>query len=43
MAGQTVSPTAPATPSAPRFEPALMRRKLTGTLFYGVCLAAIST
>lgn len=42
MAGQTVSPTAPATPSAPRFEPALMRRKLTGTLFYGVCLAAIS-
>ncbi|HSL34753.1 MAG TPA: phosphate ABC transporter permease PstA [Candidatus Limnocylindrales bacterium] len=24
-----------------RFEPALMRRKLTGTLFYGLCLAAI--
>ncbi len=24
-----------------RFEPALMRRKLTGTLFYGACLAAI--
>ena len=23
----------------PRFEPALMRRKLTGTLFYGACLA----
>ena len=37
-----------ATPTAPpalaavgRFEPALMRRKLTGTLFYGACLAAI--
>jgi phosphate transport system permease protein len=24
-----------------RFEPALMRRKLTGTIFYGACLAAI--
>lgn len=24
-----------------RFEPSLMRRKLTGTLFYGACLAAI--
>jgi phosphate transport system permease protein len=24
-----------------RFEPAVMRRKLTGTLFYGACLAAI--
>jgi phosphate transport system permease protein len=24
-----------------RFEPGLMRRKLTGTLFYGLCLAAI--
>ena len=23
------------------FEPALMRRKLTGTLFYGACIAAI--
>lgn len=35
----------PAVPPAPaavgRFEPALMRRKLTGTLFYGACLAAI--
>ena len=33
-----------ATPGAdtrPRFEPALMRRRLTGTLFYGACLAAI--
>jgi phosphate transport system permease protein len=27
--------------SAPGFEPALMRRKLTGTVFYGACLAAI--
>lgn len=27
--------------TAARFEPALMRRKLTGTLFYGACLAAI--
>ncbi|HEV8545614.1 MAG TPA: phosphate ABC transporter permease PstA [Candidatus Limnocylindrales bacterium] len=26
---------------AERFEPALMRRKLTGTIFYGACLAAI--
>lgn len=25
----------------PQFEPALARRKLTGTLFYGACLAAI--
>jgi len=28
-------------PAASRFEPALMRRKLTGTVFYGACLAAI--
>jgi phosphate transport system permease protein len=27
--------------TTPRFEPALMRRKLTGTIFYGACLAAI--
>ena len=26
----------------PRFEPALMRRRLTGTVFYGACLAAIA-
>ncbi len=26
----------------PRFEPALMRRKLTGTMFYGACLLAIA-
>ena len=30
----------PARPVA-RFEPAVMRRKFTGTLFYGACLAAI--
>ena len=27
--------------TAPRFEPALMRRKLTGTIFYGACVAAV--
>jgi phosphate transport system permease protein len=27
--------------AAPRYEPALMRRKLSGTLFYGACLAAV--
>jgi len=32
-----------ATPAAqPRFEPALMRRRLNGTLFYGACLFAIA-
>ena len=31
---------APAT-TAPRFEPALMRRRLTGTIFYGACVAAV--
>jgi phosphate transport system permease protein len=31
----------PATGAVSRFEPNLMRRKLTGTLFYGACLAAI--
>jgi phosphate transport system permease protein len=31
----------PAASTAGRFEPALMRRKLTGTIFYGACLAAI--
>lgn len=32
-----------ATPArtAPTFEPALMRRKLTGTIFYGACIAAV--
>jgi phosphate transport system permease protein len=35
--------TAPTAVPAPeiRFEPALMRRKLTGTLFYGACMLAI--
>ncbi len=28
-------------PAIARFEPALMRRKMTGTVFYGACLAAI--
>jgi phosphate transport system permease protein len=32
---------APAARPADRFEPAIMRRKLNGTLFYGACLAAI--
>jgi len=32
--------TAPMTPAA-NFDPAIARRKLTGTLFYGACLAAI--
>jgi phosphate transport system permease protein len=36
----TASPT-PAPAPAIRFEPALMRRKLTGTMFYGACLFAI--
>ena len=34
-------PTATPAPVVPRFEPALMRRKLTGTIFYGACLASI--
>lgn len=32
----------PAARVAPQFEPALMRRKLNGTLFYGACVAAIA-
>jgi phosphate transport system permease protein len=31
----------PTVRAAVRFEPALMRRKLSGTLFYGACIAAI--
>ena len=31
----------PIAPVATRFEPALARRKLTGTIFYGACIAAI--
>ena len=34
--------TSAASGAQPRFEPALMRRKLTGTLFYGACLLAIT-
>ena len=41
MTADAPSLTPPATPAVPRFEPALMRRKLTGTIFYGACLAAI--
>jgi phosphate transport system permease protein len=37
-----MSAATPAVEAPPRFEPALMRRKLTGTLFYGACLLAIS-
>ena len=37
-----MSGVAPATVAVPRFEPALMRRKLTGTLFYGACVGAIA-
>jgi phosphate transport system permease protein len=33
---------APLASARPRFEPALMRRKLSGTVFYGACLAAIA-
>ena len=33
---------APAVREVPRFEPALMRRRLTGTLFYGACVLAIA-
>lgn len=36
----TATPT-PATAPATRFEPALMRRKLTGTVFYGACIFAV--
>jgi len=32
---------APAARPVPRFEPALMRRRLTGTLFYGACVVAV--
>jgi phosphate transport system permease protein len=32
---------APAAGAGPRFEPALMRRKFTGSIFYGACLLAI--
>lgn len=41
MAIDSASMSPSTAPAAPRFEPALMRRKLTGTLFYGACLLAI--
>lgn len=31
----------PAAETAPRFEPALMRRKLFGTIFFGACIGAV--
>jgi len=37
-----MSSPATAATAPPRFEPALMRRKLNGTLFYGACLMAIT-
>ena len=37
-----MSAATPAARAAPRFEPALMRRKLTGTLFYGACIGAVA-
>ena len=39
IAAPTVPP--PLAPGATSFEPAIARRKLTGTIFYGACLAAI--
>lgn len=41
MASDAPTVTPPAATVAARFEPALMRRRLTGTLFYGACMAAI--
>ncbi len=38
MTASTISPTAPA---GAHFEPALARRKLTGAVFYGICMLAI--
>ena len=41
MAIDSASMRPAAAPPTSRFEPALMRRKLTGTLYYGACLLAI--
>jgi phosphate transport system permease protein len=41
MAVVATPSTSPATGPVGKFEPALMRRKLSGTIFYGACLAAI--
>jgi len=37
----TATTATPGTTARDRFEPALMRRKLTGTFFYGACIGAI--
>lgn len=41
MTATTATPGTSGTPTRDRFEPALMRRKLTGTIFYGACIGAI--
>lgn len=41
MAASAPTATPPVAVGSARFEPALARRKLTGTLFYGACLLAI--
>ena len=41
MTAINLPPTVPGASVAPRFEPRLMRRKLSGTIFLGACLAAI--
>jgi phosphate transport system permease protein len=41
-AGARPDPSVAAGPAVARFEPALMRRRLTGTVFYGACVAAIA-
>jgi phosphate transport system permease protein len=46
MTAATARPTGaptpiPGLPATARFEPNLMRRKLNGTIFYGLCLAAV--
>jgi phosphate transport system permease protein len=41
MTAATAKPGMPGAPARDRFEPALMRRKLTGTIFYGACIGAI--
>ena len=41
MAASAPTITPPTPVARDRFEPALMRRRLTGTVFYGACMAAI--
>jgi phosphate transport system permease protein len=38
----TAATSSPGASTRDRFEPALMRRKFTGTIFYGACIGAIS-